>query len=158
MVASAGQRGGHFQHVVGAASVAAGIGRDLFQDVVGRPQLHRAQAAFFVTQGALQQLDNLFFSQRLEHVHPAAGKQRGNDFERRILRGGADQADVALLHVGQERILLGLVEAVDFIDEDDRARAVLLGALGVGHDLLDFLDAGEHGGELDELRLGDARR
>ena len=31
------------------------------------------------------------------------------------------------------------------------------GALGVGHDLLDFLDSGEHGGELDELRFGHAR-
>ena len=105
----------------------------------------------------MQQLDNLFFRQRLEHVHAAAGEQRGNDFERRILRGGADQADVALLHVRQECILLGLVEAMDLVDEDDRARAVLLGALGVGHHLLDFLDAGEHGGELDELGLGHAR-
>ncbi len=26
---------------------------------------------------------------------------------------------------------------------------------GVGHDLLDFLDAGKHGGKLDELGLGD---
>ena len=56
----------------------------------------------------------------------------------------------------QKRILLGFVEAMDFIDEDDRPRAVLLGALGIGHDLLDFLDAGEHGGELDELSLGEA--
>ena len=157
VVAAAGQRGGHFQHVVGAAGVAAGIGCDFFQDFVGRLQLHRSQAAFFITQGALQQFDNLFFSQRLEHVHPAAGKQRGNDFERRIFRGGADQADVAFLHMRQEGVLLGFVEAMDFIDEHDRARAVLPGALGVGHDLLDFLDAGEHGGELDKLRLGEAR-
>ncbi len=43
---------------------------------------------------------------------------------------------------------------MDLVDEDDRARAVLPGALRVRHDLLDFLDAGEHGGELNELGLG----
>ena len=57
----------------------------------------------------------------------------------------------------QERVLLRLVEAVNLVDEDDGARAILPRALGIGHDLLDFLDAGQHGGELDELRLGHAR-
>ena len=50
--------------------------------------------------------------------------------------------------------MLRLVEAVHFVDEDDGAGAVLAGALGVGHDLLDFLDAGKHGRELDELGVG----
>ena len=44
------ERGGNFQHVVGAARVAAGIGGDLGQHFVGGVQLHRAQAAFFVRQ------------------------------------------------------------------------------------------------------------
>ena len=57
----------------------------------------------------------------------------------------------------QECVLLRLVEAVNLVDEDDGARAILPRALGVGHDLLDFLDAGQHGGELDELGLGHAR-
>src|SRR6185369_1926396 len=153
----ASQGGGYFQHVVGTACVAAGVGCDFFQDIAGCLQLHRAQPAFFVAQGTLQQFDNLVFGERLEHVHPAAGEQRGDDFEGGILRGGADQPDVALLHVGQESILLGLVKAMDLVYEDDRARAVLPGALGVGHDLLDFLDAGEHGGEFDKLSLGKAR-
>ena len=92
----------------------------------------------------------------LQHVNAAARKQRAVDLERRILGGGADQADVAFFHVGQKGILLRFVEAVNLVDEDDGARAVLAGAFGVGHDLLDFLDPGEHGGELDELRLGHA--
>jgi len=40
---------------------------------------------------------------------------------------------------------------VDFVDEDDSARAILPGAVGVEHDLLDFLNTREDGGELDEL-------
>ncbi len=43
---------------------------------------------------------------------------------------------------------------MDLVDENNRPRAVFLRALCVGHDLLDFLDAGQHGGELDELGLG----
>ena len=58
----------------------------------------------------------------------------------------------------QKGILLRFVEAVNFVDEDDGARAVLAGAVGIAHDLLDFLDAGEHGGKLDEVGLGDARQ
>ena len=57
----------------------------------------------------------------------------------------------------QERVLLRFVEAMDFVDEDDGARAVLLGPFRVGHDLLDFLDPSEHGGKFDELRLGHVR-
>ncbi len=44
-----------------------------------------------------------------------------------------------------------------FVDEDDGAGAILPRALGIGHDLLDFLDPGEHRGELDEVRVGHAR-
>ena len=115
-----------------------------------------SEASLFVVQGALQQATIWSSVKRLEDVHAAAGEQRGDDFEGRILGGGADQSNVAFLHVRKERILLGLVEAVDFVDEHNRAGAVLLGALGVGHHLLDFLDAGQHGGELDELGLGHA--
>ena len=57
----------------------------------------------------------------------------------------------------QKRILLRLVEAVNFVDEHNGARAVLPGALGIGHHLLDFFNSGEHGGEFDELRLSHAR-
>ena len=101
-------------------------------------------------------MHDLIFGQRLQHVDAAARKQRGVDLERRILGGSADQADVAFFHVGQKGILLSFVETVNLIDEDDGARAVLTGALGVGHDLLDLFNPGEHGGEFDKLRLGHA--
>ena len=107
-------------------------------------------------QGPLQQLHDLVFGERLQHIDSSAREQRGVDFERRILGGGADQADVAFFHVGQKGILLGFVETVNLIDEDDGARAVLAGTLGVGHDLLDLFDPREHGGEFDELRFGHA--
>ena len=92
----------------------------------------------------------------MQHVDAAARQQRAVDFEGGIFGRGADQADAALFDVREESVLLGFVEAMDFVDEDDRARAVLAGAFGIGHHLLDFLDAREHGGKLDEFGLGDA--
>ena len=124
--------------------------------IVSGFEMHLAEAALGVAERAAQKHDNLLFGQRLQHVDAAAREQRGVDFERRIFGGGADQANAAFLDVRQEGVLLRFVEAVNFVDEDDGARAVLAGAVGVGHDLLDFLDAGEHGGKLDEVGLGDA--
>ncbi len=98
----------------------------------------------------LQEGDDLGLLERAEGVDAAAGEQRGVDLEAGILGGGADEADAAALDVGQEGVLLGLVEAVNLVDEEDGARAVGGGLLGVDHDLLDLLDAGEDGGELDE--------
>ena len=151
------QPGSHFQNVVGAARVAAGVAGDFLQHVVGRGQIHFAQAALAIGERPPQQQHDLVFGERLQHIDAAAREQCRIDFERRILGGRADQPDVALLHVRQERILLRLVEAVNLVDEDDGPRAVLPRAFGVGHDLLDFFDPGEHGGELDELRLGHVR-
>jgi hypothetical protein len=61
--------------------------------------------------------------QRLQHEHLRAREQRRVHLERRVLGGGADQHDVAGLDARQERVLLRLVEAVDLVDEDDRAAA-----------------------------------
>ena len=86
-----------------------------------------AEAALLVVQGAAQQRGDLIFAERLEHVDAAAREQRGDDFEGRILGGRADQADGAALDVGQKCVLLGLVEAVNLIDEEDGARVQLGG-------------------------------
>ena len=56
----------------------------------------------------------------------------------------------------QKGILLGAVEAVNLINEDDGAGTVVAGALGFGHDLLDLFYAGHDGGELDKFGLGTA--
>jgi len=49
----------------------------------------------------------------------AARQKRRYHLEGGVLGGGTDEGYGAILNVGQERILLGLVEAVDFIDEED---------------------------------------
>ena len=61
------------------------------------------------------------------------------------------------LHIGQKRILLRLVEAMDFVDKEDRAPPEFPQALGIGHHGFDFLNAGQHGAEGQKLALRHAR-
>ena len=44
-----------------------------------------------------------------------------------------------------------------FVHEDDGPRAILARPFRIGHNLLDFLNAGQHSGKFDELRVGHAR-
>ena len=81
-----------------------------------------AQAALGVGQRPAHERLELRLGQALEHVHAAAREQRRVHLERRVLGGRADQGHGAPLDVRQERVLLGLVEAVDLVDEEDRAR------------------------------------
>ena len=80
------------------------------------------------------------------------------DLEKRILRRRADQDEPSVLDVGQQDVLLTLVEAVDFVDEDDRALlavfAVLLGLLDDGADVG---DARRDGVEFLERAVREAR-
>ena len=125
-----GQLRGDFEGVVGAAAVAAGVAGDQLQGIVVGGELERAQAALAIFESAAQQRGDLFLAERLQHIDAAAGEQRGDDLEGGILGGRADQPDGAALDVGQEGVLLGLVEAVNLIDEEDGARVHLGGLRG----------------------------
>ena len=76
-----------------------------------------------VGQGPPHDRDELVLPEAAQHVHAAAREQRRVHLEGRVLGGGADEDDRALLDVGQEGVLLGAVEAVDLVDEQDRAQA-----------------------------------
>ncbi len=104
----------------------------------------------------LKEIDDLRRGERVEDVDLGARKKRRDDFERRIFGGRADEGDVAGFDVGKKSVLLGFVEAMDFVDEDDGALAAVGFVFGGGHDFLDFLDAGEDGAEGDEFRAREA--
>ena len=60
----------------------------------------------------------------------------------------------AALDERQERVLLRLVEAMHFVDEQDRCAAVLLAReLGARDRVANVLDAGEHRRDRDEVRV-----
>jgi hypothetical protein len=120
---------------IGSACVAVGEHRNLPQELIGNFDALRAEAVLFVTEGAAEKGLHLVGGERGEHVDLGAGKQRGVDFERGIFGCCANQHDVAALDVGQKRVLLSLVEAVNFVDEEDRAASELAQALGLSVDI-----------------------
>jgi len=145
--------GGDFEGVVGGAAVAAGVAGDEGEGIVIGGEVEGAEAAFSIRKSAVEELGDVLFAERLEDIDAAAGEQGGDDFKGGIFSGGADEADGAALDVGEERILLGLVEAVDFVDEEDGA-GVHLGGLRRGcHYLLDLFDTAHDGGEFHKICL-----
>ncbi len=68
--------------------------------------------------------------ERLQRVHAHAREQRAVDLERGVLGRGADQRHEPLLDRRQQRVLLGLVEAVDLVEEQHRLRAAGVAAVG----------------------------
>src|SRR5580692_4361717 len=102
----------------------------------------------------MEKFDDLRGGVGFEDVDLGAGEERGDDFEGGIFGGGGDEEDVAGFDVREEGVLLGFVEAVDFVDEDDGAQAAAGFSFGFGHDFLDFFYAAGDGAEGDEFAFG----
>ena len=82
-----------------------------------------------------------------------AGEQGVVEMEGGVFGGGADEDEGAVFDVGQEGVLLGFVEAVDFVDKEDGFAAQAAFLLGFKDGFAHFFDAGEDGGEADEARV-----
>jgi hypothetical protein len=83
----------------------------------------RASSERPVLEGAVEHPSEGLGAERFERDHAAAGEERGDDAERGVLRRRADQRDRASLDVGEQRVLLRLVQAVDLVDEEQRAQS-----------------------------------
>ena len=69
--------------------------------------------------------------------------------------GGPHQGDQPFLHVGQEGVLLGLVEPVDLIDQDHGAGALGLVAPGLLHHPPQIGHPGHHCAQTDKVGVQD---
>jgi len=114
------------------------------------------KAAFGISEGAVEEIDDLRGGEGFKDVDLGAREQRRDNLEGGIFGRGAYEEDVAGFNVRQKGILLGLVETVNFINEDDGALGGVGFALGLGHDLFDFLDAAENSAEGDEFTARDS--
>src|SRR5690606_22461639 len=77
----------------------------------------------------------------LEGQHLRTGKKRGVELETGIFRGRADENDRAVFHHRQEAVLLGAVEAMDFIDEQQGTLPGAAGGTGCLENLLEISHA-----------------
>ena len=128
------------QRVQSPARVPVGRGDEIAQRVVvdgDVPELAR--------EGPARQGREIVVRERPQHVHPGPGQQGRVHLERRVLRGGAHEHHRAALDVGQEGVLLRLVEAVHLVDEEHGGDVRVLP--GVLDRRAYVADAGEHGGQ-----------
>ena len=145
----------HLQDGESGAGVPVGKFRDHGQKLRFHLYLLTAEAPG-IPEGPVKKLHQLFGLQALEHEDPAAGQESPVDLKGRVFRGGADEDDAALFHKGQEGVLLGLVEAMDLVHEDDGPLSIALILLRLLHDGADLPDAAGDGGEIDEGSFGAA--
>ena len=106
----------HLRHGQQIAPVAVGEG----QHGLARFRRQR-QASFHMGLGAAQQLIQRRIVQPLQHIDLRPRQQRPIQLETGVLGRGPDQGDDPGLDEGQEAVLLGAVEAVDLIDEQQGA-------------------------------------
>ena len=139
-----------------AGVAVAHFGQEL-QGVVVQVDFVLPEAALFVGHGAAHERLDVVGRERLELEDAAAAYQRAVDGEEGVFRGGADEDHHALLHVGQQHVLLGLVEAVDFVDEQERPLAGGREAIvGRRENLAQLLDAARDCADLLEMAAGGA--
>jgi hypothetical protein len=90
--------------------------------------------------------------ERVQHVHRSPREQRRIDLERRVFCRRTDKSQQPGLDIRQKSVLLGLVETMHFIDEENRSPAMVSARhFGACHGLTDVLDTGEDRREGNEI-------
>ena len=84
----------------------------------------------------------------------AAGQQRAVELEAGVLGGGSNEDDRAVFDVREERVLLGTVESMDLVDEQERALPDLPALPSSLKDLPEVRNTGERRREGFEGQVG----
>jgi len=108
------------QSVEAPAGIAFARGGEVAQGFLGDLDPIGPESAFRVRQGPVHEADQVVVRERLQFEDLGAGDEGTVDVEKRVVGGGADEADHAAFDVGQQNVLLGFVEPVDLVDEEDR--------------------------------------
>ena len=94
----------------------------------------------------------------VQNQHLAARQQRADQLERRVLRCRTDQSHRAVFNDRQKGILLGAVEAVDFVDEQHGAVPGLAALARAIENFAQICNAGKHRAQRFELQIRMARQ
>lgn len=117
------------------------------------PKFSALETALFVGEGAGKRGDNVFFRDGFEAEKVRAGKQRRDNVKARIVRRAPDDADISRFDVGKQQILLRLVKAVNFVDEQQRAPSRIRACHA--QNIAQFRRVGKHGIDADAMAMRD---
>jgi hypothetical protein len=127
----------------------------MFQRVLIEDNIPFAIASFRISECLADNHAQMRFGQGRELKNPTAADQRFVDLEIGVFSGGTHKDHGAIFYPRQQCILLGLVETMHFIDEEDRALLVELGPLlRLGNRFADLLHSRKHGVEGNKVRRG----
>ncbi len=153
-----GEGRGHLEQIERAPRVPVGGIGEHRDERVTHDDASPPYPALGVAERAANDHADIVARQRFQHVDTRAREQCADDLEGRVLGGGADEEQRAVLHVGQEGVLLRLVEPVHLVDEQNGVAAARLPVeLCLLDRRADVLDAREDRREGQELRLGVSR-
>ncbi len=105
------------QRVEHTTGVSVGHVDQVLQGIIFRAYVEFSVAALNVGQGLVGNAPQVVFAQPPQLEDARTTDQGLDDLEIGILRGRADEYDGAIFHVGQQRVLLGFVEAVHLVHE-----------------------------------------
>ena len=143
----------HFQSVQCRPGISVCESGDSCNLSVINVDIHMAES-FGAFDGMAQKLLQVLFFQTFQDKDLATGQQSGVDLKGWVFRGRTHQNDAALLHIGKKSVLLGFVEPVDLVGEQQGANAHLAVFLRPAHHLFHFFDAAVYSAEFDEVSLG----
>src|SRR5262249_22457220 len=109
---------GEFYRVQQPARVAAAGADQMLLRVVVDHQIGLGQSALGIVDRAVEDRPQMLFLERLELESGETRKQRRVDVEGRVLGGHSDQDDLAALYGRKQDVLLGAVEMMDLVDEE----------------------------------------
>ena len=117
-----------------------------------------AKTTLSICNRTLQNLLNLRCLQLFQTHHLHARKQRRIDFKKRVFGSSTDEHYRAVFHVGEQHILLRLVEAMNLVDKhDSTAASVAPVLLRLGDKLAQLGHTAGNGVDGLELFAGDMR-
>ena len=132
------QAGGQLQQAEGAAGIAVGSGDQQLGGLRRQPRPYFPRPSF----GDAAQFVR---SQGMKDIHLQPRQQGIDDLEGGVFRGRAEQQQRTVLHEGQQRVLLCLVEAVDLVQKQHRIAAARIAAgTGFRYRLADLAHPGLH--------------
>jgi hypothetical protein len=150
-----GKVGGNLQQVECTPCITVGGNRQTVEPRVIDHQPAIAQSVRCVLQGVVDDPAQGIRFQPLQYIGACAGQQCTVQFKRGILGSGANENDRAIFHIGQKGILLGLVEAVCLVDEQDGLAPFQFAyLLRHGNGRTNILDARQHRRQRNKFRMG----